>query len=68
MHKKEDSVKEHSNYDRRRELDRIEGNRIIIHDHYPNRFMKLNEVVIITTTGTYTRKLCKAKTGKYMLQ
>ena len=52
MHKKEGSVKESSNYDHRRELDRIEGNRIIIHDHYPNRFMKLNEIVIITATET----------------
>ena len=66
--KKENAVKENTNHEQGRELDRIEGNRIIIHDHYPNRYMMLNEIVIITPNGTHNRKFIKSRTGKYMLQ
>ena len=66
--KKENAVKENTNQENRQGMDRIEGNRIIIHDHYPSKYRMLNEIVIITQNQTYTRKFIKSKTGKYMLQ
>ena len=61
-------MKENLNHKNKQGMDRIEGNRIIIHDHYPNRYMMLNEIVIITPNEIHTRKFIKSKTGKYMLQ
>ena len=47
-------------------IDRIEGNRIILHDTFPKEHRELKTVEIITPHKTHTYKIKKTKRGKYL--
>ena len=49
-----------------KEPDRIEGDKIILHDSSPKGFREIKTVEIITDQKTYIYKIKKTKKGKYL--
>jgi len=49
-----------------KELDRIEGDRIILHDFSPKGFREIKTVEIITGQKIHIYKIKKTRKGKYL--